>query len=130
MCLYIGIGIGGRIARPRPMWRPVRIVSLKLRNVHRPRPVSESGVRFAVKLTPHGPDHAVVVAVVVTSHGASGTRAAVFTTTLSGWPDSMRLKSGSGPFSPIFSGVWQSLQPAIVTRYLPRATLSDVEATL
>ena len=25
--------------------------------------------------------------------------------------------SGSGPFGPIFSGVWQSLQPPMVTRY-------------
>ena len=33
----------------------------------------------------------------------------------------MRLMSGSGPAGPIFHGVWQSLQPATVTRYLPRA---------
>src|SRR5688572_30635930 len=32
--------------------------------------------------------------------------------------------SGSGPVGPIFHGVWQSLHPATVTRYLPRATLS------
>ena len=43
---------------------------------------------------------------------------------LSGWPDSMRLMSGSGPFGPISHGVWQSLQPATVTRYLPRASFS------
>ena len=30
--------------------------------------------------------------------------------------------SGPGPFGPIFSGVWQSLQPPMVTRYFPRAT--------
>src|ERR687897_104220 len=29
--------------------------------------------------------------------------------------------SGSGPFAPIFAGVWQSWQPMAVTRYLPRA---------
>jgi hypothetical protein len=29
--------------------------------------------------------------------------------------------SGSGPFAPIFIGVWQSLQDMIATRYLPRA---------
>ena len=34
--------------------------------------------------------------------------------------------SGSGPLSPIFHGVWQSLQPAIVTRYLPRATCGRI----
>ena len=37
----------------------------------------------------------------------------------------MRLMSGSGPLGPIFHGVWQSLQPATVTRYLPRASLSS-----
>jgi hypothetical protein len=40
----------------------------------------------------------------------------------SGCPDRMREKSGSGPLGPIFSGVWQSLQPPTVTRYLPRST--------
>src|SRR5688572_10865136 len=30
--------------------------------------------------------------------------------------------SGSGPFGPIVNGVWQSLHPMTVTRYLPRAT--------
>ena len=40
----------------------------------------------------------------------------------SGCPDSIRAMSGSGPFGPIFSGVWQSLQPPMVTRYLPRST--------
>ena len=44
----------------------------------------------------------------------------------SGCPDSIRVISGSGPFSPIFQGVWQSLQPEVVTRYLPRASLSAV----
>src|SRR5512139_721736 len=34
--------------------------------------------------------------------------------------------SGSGPLSPIFHGVWQSWQPDVETRYLPRATLSTV----
>ena len=36
----------------------------------------------------------------------------------------MRLISGSGPAGPSFHGVWQSLHPATVTRYLPRASLS------
>ena len=30
--------------------------------------------------------------------------------------------SGSGPFGPILNGVWQSEQPIMVTRYLPRST--------
>ena len=30
--------------------------------------------------------------------------------------------SGSGPFGPIFHGVWQSLQPPNETRYSPRTT--------
>src|SRR5581483_12165454 len=36
--------------------------------------------------------------------------------------------SGSGPFGPIFFVVWQSLQPPIVTRYLPRSTGVDCAA--
>ena len=51
------------------MWRPVRIVSLKFFSVHLPSPVSGSGVRLAVKLTPQGPDHAVLVADADTIHG-------------------------------------------------------------
>src|SRR5689334_4025356 len=38
--------------------------------------------------------------------------------------------SGSGPFSPIFQGVWQSLHPAVLTMYLPRATRSAVVGAL
>src|SRR5262245_57589685 len=34
----------------------------------------------------------------------------------------MRLMSGSGPFSVMVHGVWQSLQTMSVTRYLPRST--------
>ena len=37
--------------------------------------------------------------------------------------------SGSGPFGPITHGVWQSLQPATVTRYLPRASFSALVST-
>src|SRR4029077_11767291 len=44
-----------------------------------------------------------------------------------GCPDSIRDMSGSGPLSPILNGVWQSLQTAIVTRYLPRATIAAFE---
>src|SRR5262245_42416220 len=34
----------------------------------------------------------------------------------------MRLMSGSGPFGPIFTGVWQSWHADVLTRYLPRST--------
>src|SRR5688572_13593077 len=111
------------------MCRPVRIVSRKLRNVHLPRPVSGSGVRLAVKLTPQGPDHAVLVAAAVMTHGPAeggGSGSSIF----SGWPDSMRLMSGSGPAAPIFHGVWQSLQTEVITRYLPRATLPAASVAL
>jgi hypothetical protein len=47
------------------------MVSLKLRSVHLPRPVSRSGVRLAVKLTPQGPAHAVLVAAAVMFQGAA-----------------------------------------------------------
>src|ERR1051326_7971672 len=40
----------------------------------------------------------------------------------SGCPDSRRETSGSGPFGPIFFGVWQSPQPMLWTRYRPRST--------
>src|SRR5687768_4292754 len=105
------------------MCLPVRMVSVKLRCVHLPRPVSASGVRLAVKLTPHGPAHAVLVAAAETSHGACGFGAGGICMSC-GWPESMRLMSGSGPFGPTIHGVWQSLHPEVVTRYLPRSSLS------
>ena len=46
----------------------------------------------------------------------------------SGCPESIRDMSGSGPLAPIFKGVWQSLQPPTVTRYLPRSTRAWVAA--
>jgi hypothetical protein len=51
-------------------------------------------------------------------------------TLASGWPETMRLMLGLGPPGPIFKGVWQSLQPAIATSYLPRATFSAVRRRL
>jgi hypothetical protein len=45
---------------------------------------------LAVKLTPQGPDQAVLVAVVPTSHGSPGGAIGVSTTSDSGWPDSIR----------------------------------------
>src|SRR5512135_3496601 len=61
MFLNAGQGMGGRRSRPFPMRLPVRIVAMKFCSVQSPSPVSLSGVRFLVKLTPHGPDHAVIV---------------------------------------------------------------------
>src|SRR5262245_21226015 len=103
------------------MSRPERSVSLNVCTVRLPRPVSLSGVRLAVKLTPHGPDHEVNVAATFTSQGPGGSFGAVGMTSASGCPDSMRDMSGSGPLGPIFNGVWQSLHPPTVTRYAPRA---------
>src|SRR6185503_15302651 len=73
---------------------------------------------------PHGPLHAVNVGVVTIIHGAPGAGSGgVVILTSCGWPASAMLMSGSGPFGPIFFGVWQSWQPAIVTRYLPRSSV-------
>ena len=95
---------------------------MNMSSVQMPRPVFWSGVRLAVKLTPHGPrvrrvgwrrrDHPL---------RRRSTSPARLITSCSGCPDSIRVMSGSGPFGPIFSGVWQSLQPPMVTRYWPRA---------
>src|SRR5690242_13090920 len=70
---------------------------------------------------PHGPANAVKGAAIDEFHGPEGFGGGgIFTA--SGWPDSIRVMSFSGPFGPIFHGVWQSLQPRMVTRYLPRST--------
>src|SRR3954469_14217831 len=114
--------MGGSTGRPTPRWRPLRIVSANCFAVQRPRPVSPSDVRLAVKLTPQGPAHAVFVAETTISQGPAGSFGTGGMTTVSGWPESMRLASGSGPFAPIFIGVWQSPQPPVVTRYSPRLT--------
>src|SRR5690348_15827412 len=100
------------------------MVSVKLRTVHLPSPVSRSGVRLAVKLTPHGPAQAVLVAAKAFCHGPSGIFGAGGSTRPSGCPDNMRSMSGFGPSAVIFHGVWQSLHAAMVTRYLPRASTS------
>src|SRR5687767_8762928 len=99
---------------------------MKSRSLHLPRPVSASGVRFAVKLTPHGPDHAVFVPDETIIHGPSGSTGAGGILSDSGWPESMRVMSGSGPFGPILNGVWQSMHAEVDTRYLPRATLVSI----
>src|SRR5262245_5759243 len=117
----IQYGIGGRIARPLPWWRPVRIVAMNMSSVHEPRPVSLSGVRFAVKLTPHGPAHAVFVADMDPIHGPDGGGGGGITIS-AGCPVSARDMSISGPRGPIFQGVWQSLQPIVFTSCAPRST--------
>src|SRR5512145_2247562 len=96
---------------------------MNIASVQLPSPVSLSGVRFAVKLTPHGPANAVLVAAPDHSHGPRGA-GGVGITRSAGCPLSIRVMSGSGPFGPSLIGVWQSLQRPNVTRYLPRATRS------
>ncbi len=114
-------GMGGRISRPLPICLPVRRALINTSCDHAPMPVSESGVRFAEKLTPHGPEKAVMLISPAQAHGGiSITGRSIFIA--AGWPESMSDISGSGPCGPIFHGVWQSLQPMAVTRYLPCAT--------
>ena len=96
-----------------PWCLPVRIVAMNISSVQSPRPVSLSGVRFAVKLTPHGPANAVLVAAPTTSTAPRGSAGGGGIFMLSGWPVSARVMSGSGPFGPSFQGVWQSLQPIV-----------------
>ena len=85
--------MGGRSVRPRPRWRPVRIVSVNVRSVHLPSPVSLSGVKLAVKLTPQGPDHAVLVAATLTSHGPSGSVGALDPIS---WNQTVQVAKGAG----------------------------------
>ena len=74
-----------------------------------------------MKLTPQGPAQAVKVPATLPAQGPDGGGAAGIARP-SGWPESIRERSCSGPFGPIFHGVWQSLHPPIVTRYSPRFT--------
>src|SRR5512140_2958584 len=73
-----------------------------------------------------GVDHAVSVTAPAAIHGISIFGGGI--TRFSGCPESMRVISGSGPFGPIFRGVWQSLQPTIVTRYFPRSARETLPA--
>ena len=82
--------------------------------VHRPSPVSRSGVRFAVKLTPH-PGPAVIVFETMPIHGPSVARGALVITCDAGCPDSMRLMSRALTVRTILRR-WQPLQPMMVTR--------------
>src|SRR5689334_11900934 len=109
------------------MCRPVRIALMNMSSVQIPMPVFLSGVRFIVYEMPHGPAHAVFVTPATMFHGAlTGGGAGICS--VSGWPESIRDMSGSGPFGPIFQGVWQSLHPPIVTRYWPRAIVAAFAA--
>src|SRR5262245_36014491 len=94
---------------------------MNMSSVHKPRPVSLSGVRFAVKLTPHGPANAVLVADEWPIHGPCAGGAGGMTKS-EGCPVRARDRSISGPRGPIFQGVWQSLQPMVLTRFAPRST--------
>src|SRR5918997_4893164 len=87
-------------------------------------PVSGSGVRLAEKLTPQGPETAVMVDAVAAIHGSDKATGALMMKSC-GWPDSARVMSGSGPFGPILNGVWQSWQPDVETMYSPRLTCAS-----
>ena len=54
------------------MWRPVRTALTNMSSVQIPSPVFSSGVRFAAKLTPHGPENAVPLAAIVSQKGGVG----------------------------------------------------------
>src|SRR5512135_545167 len=114
-------GMGGRSPRPLPSTRPVRMVLMKSLPDQVPSPSSLSDVRLAVKLTPQGPDQAVMVAEKAPIQGGPAGAADETTLSASGCPESQRLMSGMGPDGPILSGVWQSAQPVDFTRYSPRA---------
>src|SRR4051812_30704164 len=104
---------------------PVLIVFTNMSSVQMPRPVFLSGVRLKAYEIPHGPEYAVLVALPAHIHGPAPNVAGVATGMVSGCPDNLRDMSGSGPFAPIFSGVWQSWHPAALTRYSPRLTRSS-----
>src|SRR5438105_2059333 len=76
------------------------------------------------KLTPQGPAHAPrwLLATVPHLSGPMTPFGTVGSLSLDGLPDSSLVISGSGPFGPNFFGVWQSLQPPTVVKYLPRST--------
>src|SRR4051812_44988398 len=94
---------------------------MNMSSVHLPRPVSGSGVRFFAKLTPHGPANAVFVAEPCHTHRPDGGGGGGMITSC-GCPVNARDKSGSGPRGPILNGVWQSLQPMVLTSCAPRCT--------
>src|SRR5262245_54869825 len=111
------------MTRPAPMCLPVLIAFTNESSDHSPMPVVSSGVRFAAYDTPHAPLHAVRSSVVCVEYGLPFASTNFATgPTFSGWPESDRSRSASGPFGPIFLGVWQSWQPPPITSILPRST--------
>src|ERR1043166_1974299 len=86
-------------------------------------PVS-CGVRFAAKLVPHGPAHAVPSALLSAAHPAGFGRPAgsAGTGAPAGEPPSNRVVSRLMLVAVKIFGVWQSLQPPTFARYRPRAT--------
>src|SRR4051812_25745173 len=84
-----------------------------------PRPVAGSGVRFDATVDPQPPVNAVKSSDACTSPGPDDG-----TFVVCGRPD--RMRSGSG-FMPTIFGEWQSWQPVMPTRYLPRSTWLSVD---
>src|SRR6266850_4944908 len=119
-------GIGGRMALPLPRCLPVRSAATNISGVQLPRPVALSGVRLGAKLAPHPPTQAVRWLFVIAPHlsGAMSPAGTGVNFSLAGCPDRSRFVSRSAPTF----GVWQSLQPMIVTKYLPRSTGVCAEA--
>jgi hypothetical protein len=73
---------------------------------------------------PHGPANAVSVDAPVKPQGLAGSSFGGGGITIdAGCPESMRVMSGFGPSEVMMRGVWQSLQPVVVTKYLPRSTM-------
>src|SRR6185436_11438650 len=66
-------------------------------------------------------DQAVSVGEAAAVHGCASFAGASMCMSC-GWPESARLMSGAGPSGPMTSGVWQSWQRPMVTRYSPRFT--------
>src|SRR5687768_9735408 len=103
----------------RPRCLPVRSVLMNCSCVHAPRPVVESGVRFAANDMPHGPACAVpsmpdhIQYVLLANALSTGGNCIP-----SGWPDRIRVSSTTGPCGVIVFGEWQSWQPMADTRYV------------
>jgi hypothetical protein len=81
---------------------------MNISSVQIPIPVFWSGVMFAEYEMPQGPANAVFVSVPDQPQGPEGDGGGG-SCMPAGWPDNIRVMSGSGPFAPIFNGVWQSL---------------------
>src|SRR3989454_10037555 len=96
---------------------PERKIATKLASLYlrATKPVVGSGVKFDALVVPHGPVHAVRSrAVWISPAVVEGTDV------VAGRPLSGRVSSTWPAAS--FLGEWQSWQPVILTRYLPRST--------